>query len=49
MLAGAGARAYLVQDHEPEFYADVGRARWAEQTYRLGLHCITAGAGWPSS
>jgi glycosyltransferase involved in cell wall biosynthesis len=43
LLPGARARAYLVQDHEPEFYATSAEAGWAEDTYRLGLHCITAG------
>jgi glycosyltransferase involved in cell wall biosynthesis len=43
MLDGCQARAYLVQDHEPEFYATSAESRWAEETYRLGLHCITAG------
>jgi glycosyltransferase involved in cell wall biosynthesis len=43
LLRGCKARAYLVQDHEPDFYADSAERRWADQTYRLGLHCITAG------
>jgi glycosyltransferase involved in cell wall biosynthesis len=43
MLGGCRARAYLVQDHEPEFYASSADARWAEESYRLGLHCVTAG------
>jgi glycosyltransferase involved in cell wall biosynthesis len=43
MLAGCKARAYLVQDHEPDFYPESAERRWADQTYRLGLHCITAG------
>ncbi len=42
MLPGAGARAYLVQDHEPDFYGASAEALWAEQTYRQGLHCIAA-------
>jgi glycosyltransferase involved in cell wall biosynthesis len=42
LLPGAGVRAYLVQDHEPDFYAASSEARWAAQTYRLGLHCIAA-------
>ncbi|MBA3328990.1 MAG: glycosyltransferase family 4 protein, partial [Solirubrobacterales bacterium] len=42
-LPGAGARAYLVQDHEPEFYATSSERLWAAETYRLGLHAITAG------
>ena len=43
MLEGCRARAYLVQDHEPEFYPESAERLWADQTYRLGLHCITAG------
>jgi glycosyltransferase involved in cell wall biosynthesis len=43
MLGDCRARAYLVQDHEPDYYAESAERRWAEQTYRLGLHCITAG------
>lgn len=38
----AGARAYLVQDHEPEFYATSAERLWAQDTYRQGLHCICA-------
>jgi glycosyltransferase involved in cell wall biosynthesis len=36
------ARAYLVHDHEPEFYATSAERQWAEDTYRFGLHAITA-------
>jgi glycosyltransferase involved in cell wall biosynthesis len=43
LLPGARARAYLVQDHEPEFNATSAERQWADDTYRLGLHCITAG------
>jgi len=42
MLEDCGARAYLVQDHEPEFYATSAERIWAEQTYDLGLHPICA-------
>jgi glycosyltransferase involved in cell wall biosynthesis len=42
LLPGAGARAYLVQDHEPDFYAASAESLWAEETYRQGLHCIAA-------
>lgn len=42
-LPAAAARAYLVQDHEPEFYATSAERLWAQETYRLGLHAITAG------
>jgi glycosyltransferase involved in cell wall biosynthesis len=41
-LPGVAARAYLVQDHEPEFYGTSAEATWAAETYRLGLHCICA-------
>lgn len=41
-LPDAGARAYLVQDHEPEFYPTSAERMWAEWTYRQGLHCICA-------
>jgi glycosyltransferase involved in cell wall biosynthesis len=43
LLDGARARAYLVQDHETEFHPTSAESRWADDTYRLGLHCITAG------
>jgi glycosyltransferase involved in cell wall biosynthesis len=39
---GAAARAYLVQDHEPEFYGTSAERLWAEWTYRQGVHCIAA-------
>jgi glycosyltransferase involved in cell wall biosynthesis len=42
LLPGCGARAYLVQDHEPEFYGTSAERTWAEQTYGLGLHCVCA-------
>ncbi|MGA2470514.1 MAG: glycosyltransferase family 4 protein [Solirubrobacteraceae bacterium] len=42
LLGGAGARAYLVQDHEADFYGASAEALWAAQTYRRGLHCIAA-------
>jgi glycosyltransferase involved in cell wall biosynthesis len=41
-LAGAAARAYLVQDHEPEFYGTSAERLWAEETYRAGLHVVAA-------
>jgi glycosyltransferase involved in cell wall biosynthesis len=44
-LAGTAARAYLVLDHEPEFYATSAERTWAEWTYGQGLHCI-AGSSW---
>jgi glycosyltransferase involved in cell wall biosynthesis len=42
VLPGVAARAYLVQDHEPEFYGTSAQRTWAEQTYTLGLHPICA-------
>jgi glycosyltransferase involved in cell wall biosynthesis/GT2 family glycosyltransferase len=36
------ARAYVVNDHEPEFYAASTEQVLAEDTYRHGLHCIAA-------
>ncbi len=41
-LPGARARAYLVQDHEPAFYATSAEHEWAAWTYGQGLHCICA-------
>jgi len=41
-LSGAAARAYLVQDHEPEFYPTSAEAVWAADSYRQGLHAIAA-------
>lgn len=43
LLPGCAARAYLVQDHEPEFYGASTQRLWAQASYRHGLHCITAG------
>jgi len=42
LLPGARARAYLVQDHEPEFYATSVDRSLAETTYRRGLYVIAA-------
>ena len=42
LLGGARARAYLVHDHENEFYATSAESWWAEQTYSYGLHPIAA-------
>jgi hypothetical protein len=41
-LPGAAGRAYLVQDHEPEFYGTSAESLLAAETYRAGLHCIAA-------
>ena len=42
LLPGVAGRAYLVQDHEPEFYGTSAERTWAEQTYALGMHCVCA-------
>jgi O-antigen biosynthesis protein len=42
LLPNVAARAYLVQDHEPEFYGTSAQRTWSEQTYTLGLHPICA-------
>ncbi len=42
LLPNVAARAYLVQDHEPDFYGASAERLFAEQTYRQGLHCIAA-------
>ena len=41
----AAGRAYLVQDHEPEFFGTSSQRSGAEASYGLGLYPITAG-GW---
>ncbi len=41
-LEGARARAYLVQDHEPDFYPTSVERDWAQWTYRQGFHAICA-------
>ena len=42
-LGDTGARAYLVQDHEPEFFATSAERLHAVESYRFGFHAITAG------
>ncbi len=42
LLPGCRARAYLIHDHEAEFYATSVESRWAEATYALDMHCICA-------
>ena len=42
MLPGCRARAYLINDHEPEFFATSAEAMWAGRTYELGLYGISA-------
>ena len=44
LLEHAKGRAYLVLDHEPEFYATSAEREWAAWTYRQGLHVIAASA-----
>jgi glycosyltransferase involved in cell wall biosynthesis len=39
-LPRCGAKAYLVQDHEAEFYATSSESIWAEESYRMGFPCI---------
>jgi O-antigen biosynthesis protein len=43
LLSDCAARAYLVQDYEPDFFPASAEARWAEQTYSKGLFHVTAG------
>jgi glycosyltransferase involved in cell wall biosynthesis len=42
MLDQCRARAYVVNDHEPEFYAASTEREMAEDTYHHDLHCIAA-------
>ena len=44
-LENVRARAYLVNDHEPDFYPTSVEATWAAETYRLGLYGI-CGSPW---
>ena len=41
-MPGCRARAYLVNDHEPEFFPTSAEALFAERTYSLGLFPISA-------
>ena len=43
LLPHCRARAYLINDHEPEFYATSADSMWAAHTYELGLYGISAG------
>ena len=36
LLPHVRARAYLINDHEPEFFATSADALWAAHTYELG-------------
>jgi len=42
LLDGCRARAYVVNDHEPEFFPTSTEYRLAEDSYRHGMHCIAA-------
>jgi O-antigen biosynthesis protein len=42
LLDECRARAYVVNDHEPEFFPTSTEQRLAEDTYRHGMHCIAA-------
>jgi O-antigen biosynthesis protein len=42
LLESCRARAYLVQDHEPDFFPRSAKQLWAEETYSLGLYAIAA-------
>jgi glycosyltransferase involved in cell wall biosynthesis/GT2 family glycosyltransferase len=42
LLDGCRARAYLVNDHEPEFFATSTESHLAQDSYRHGMHCIAA-------
>ena len=44
-LDGCRARAYLVNDHEPEFFPTSVESEWAERTYSQGLYGIV-GSPW---
>jgi glycosyltransferase involved in cell wall biosynthesis len=39
-LPGSREKVYLVQDHEPEFFATSAQSIWAEETYKMGYRCI---------
>jgi glycosyltransferase involved in cell wall biosynthesis len=41
-LPNVAARAYLVQDHEPEFFGTSVQQHYADDSYRHGLYPITA-------
>jgi glycosyltransferase involved in cell wall biosynthesis/GT2 family glycosyltransferase len=45
LLGGCRARAYLVHDHEPEFFATSAESLWAERTYSLDMFPIS-GSTW---
>jgi O-antigen biosynthesis protein len=39
---GSRARAYVVNDHEPEFFPASAEYALSAETYRFGMHCIAA-------
>jgi glycosyltransferase involved in cell wall biosynthesis len=45
LLEGCSARAYLINDHEPEFHPMSVEHLWAEESYSQGLYGI-AGSPW---
>jgi glycosyltransferase involved in cell wall biosynthesis len=47
MLPGCHARAYLIHDHESEFFATSAQALWADRTYSFDLFPICGGAWLP--
>jgi glycosyltransferase involved in cell wall biosynthesis/GT2 family glycosyltransferase len=42
LLPGCRARAYLINDHEPEFFATSAESLWAARTYEMGMYGISA-------
>ncbi len=42
MRGNCKLKAYLVQDHEPDFYPASAERMWAAGTYRLGLPCLAS-------
>jgi len=42
LLDNTRARAYIVNDHEPEFFPTSTEGHLAADTYRHGMHCIAA-------
>ena len=42
LLDQTHARAYLVNDHEPEFFGTSTERALAQDTYRHGIHCVAA-------
>jgi GT2 family glycosyltransferase/glycosyltransferase involved in cell wall biosynthesis len=42
LLPGCGARVYLINDHEPEFFGTSAESLWAARTYELGVYGISA-------